>query len=159
LDNQQKKYYLLKAFRNATYNKAFTEGVNLMNAMDDQLPVNDRCTIAIYISRMRDLYTRDHVSTIMDANPLGGKRKDRINVTKHSNKAITKPKWTPRKEDSHLPKKDLSEVVCFGCQKKGHYKNSKECPLFKKKLNNTEGGNGLADEFAKTSLGRSNKGK
>lgn len=50
---------------------------------------------------------------------------DRLNAITDSNKSSKK-----KKGDKKSKKRDLSEVTCYNCQKKGHYKNV--CTNFKK---------------------------
>jgi hypothetical protein len=85
---------------------------------------------------------------LMEANSMSssiGPSDTTIALVKHNNK-------TPKKQ---RPKVDKSEVTCFACGEKGHFRGNPDCKLFKPKEGSGE--LSLEKEFEKSSS--SKKGK
>jgi hypothetical protein len=154
-DEQSKKYILHKAIKNSFYDKFFKESVTLCYTMDEAIPLEARISYHIFILRVKEAWIKFKVEETLEVNSSSSnssaKKSDKvekINVVKHSNKAVTKPK-------SNAGKKDLSSITCFACQNKGHYKGAKECPLYKPKTSSNDVQEvNLSTEFAKSTKGK-----
>jgi len=146
IDDEEKKFILSKAIEECSYNEKFRESVRLTAVMDETVAVVDRLTYEDFVLRIRDNFTKNSVVETMDRNTSSGRTKNlkskHINVTKHSNKAISKPQSNGKKS------KDLSKITCYACNQKGHYRGNKTCPMYKTK--DQQGEANLSKEFAKS---------
>ena len=145
MNDETKKYYLYGSLRSSNYPATFLSSLETLVNQDKVADIAVKLSYENFVNRVKLLYSESELEDQMDAyigHSSSAGSKDRIATIKHSNKA-SKTASRP-------------DVICFGCGKKGHFKN--KCPAAKTTSVEEEPDTSLVNEFDKTISSKS-KGK
>ena len=143
MNDETKKYYLYGSLKGSDYPAPFLISLETLVNHDKVAALEAKLSYENFVNRVKLLYSESELEAQMDANvghSSSARSEERVTVVKHSNKAT----------------KVRSDVVCFGCGKKGHFKS--KCPATKTTSGEEEPKTSLVNEFDKTIASKS-KGK